>query len=64
VLYVCAEVVRVVALLAQPVMPTSCNALLGLLAVGGDRDFTAVADRLVPGTELPKPTVVFPRRDA
>lgn len=64
VLYVCAEVVRVVALLAQPVMPTLCNALLDLLAVGGDRDFTAVADRLVPGTELPKPTVVFPRRDA
>ena len=64
VLYVCAEVVRVVALLAAPVMPASCNTLLDLLAVGDDRDFTAAADRLVPGTELPKPTVVFPRRDS
>ena len=64
VLYVCAEVVRVVALLAQPVMPTSCNALLDLLAVGDERDFTTVDDRLAPGTQLPKPTVIFPRRDA
>ncbi|SKY83264.1 methionyl-tRNA synthetase [Mycobacteroides abscessus subsp. abscessus] len=64
VLYVCAEVVRVVALLAQPVMPTSCNALLDLLAVGDDREFTTVDDRLTPGTQLPKPTVIFPRRDA
>ncbi|MEP9394319.1 methionine--tRNA ligase [Gordonia sp. VNQ95] len=61
VLYVCAEVVRVVALLAQPVLPTSCGKLLDLLTVGERRDFTAVADRLTPGSQLPKPTPVFPR---
>ncbi len=64
VLYVCAEAVRIVALLAQPVLPTSCGTILDLLAVGTDgtdRQFTAVASRLVPGTALPKPSPVFPR---
>ncbi|MGX7698141.1 methionine--tRNA ligase [Gordonia polyisoprenivorans] len=64
VLYVCAEVVRVVSLLAQPVMPTACGTLLDLLRVGDHRDFAAVAQRLVPGTELPKPAPVFPRYEA
>ncbi|MFT4041598.1 MAG: methionine--tRNA ligase [Gordonia sp. (in: high G+C Gram-positive bacteria)] len=61
VLYVCAEVVRVVALLAQPVMPESCGRLLDLLGIGTHRDFTAVATRLSPATVLPAPTPVFPR---
>ncbi|MFT4127321.1 MAG: methionine--tRNA ligase [Gordonia sp. (in: high G+C Gram-positive bacteria)] len=61
VLYVCAEVVRVVALLAQPVLPTSCGTLLDLVGSGPERSFAAIADRLRPGTELPKPTPVFPR---
>ncbi|WP_238423262.1 methionine--tRNA ligase [Gordonia sp. 'Campus'] len=61
VLYVCAEVVRIVALLSQPVMPESSNKILDLLATGDDRQFTAATDRLVPGTALPKPTPVFPR---
>lgn len=60
VLYACAEVVRIVALLAQPVLPTSCGTILDLLAVGADRQFTAVTSRLVPGTALPKPSPVFP----
>lgn len=64
VLYICAEVVRVVALLAQPVLPSSCGKLLDMLAVGESRTFTAVTERLVPGTELPKPTPVFPRYEA
>ncbi len=65
VLYVCAEVVRVVALLAQPVMPDSANRLLDLLAVDPDnRQFTAADDRLVAGTALPKPSPVFPRHEA
>ncbi|GAB16557.1 methionyl-tRNA synthetase [Gordonia effusa NBRC 100432] len=64
VLYVCAEVVRIVALLAQPVMPTSCRKLLDLLVVDPDeRDFTATATRLAPGTALPKPSPVFPRHE-
>ncbi|MDL9945766.1 methionine--tRNA ligase [Gordonia sp. ABSL11-1] len=65
VLYVCAEVVRVVALLSQPIMPESSNRLLDLLAVDADhRTFTAVDDRLTPGTGLPKPSPVFPRHEA
>ncbi|NMO00626.1 methionine--tRNA ligase [Gordonia sp. TBRC 11910] len=65
VLYVCAEVVRIVALLAQPVMPTSCATLLDLLVVDPDaREFTATATRLAPGTALPKPSPVFPRYEA
>ncbi|QKT06479.1 methionine--tRNA ligase [Gordonia sp. X0973] len=65
VLYVCAEVVRIVALLAQPVMPTSCGTILDQLAVPAQaRDFTAAGLRLVPGTALPKPTPVFPRLEA
>ena len=64
VLYVCAEVVRVVALLSQPVMPTSANTILDLLLAPADRSFTAVTDRLASGVTLPKPTPVFPRYDA
>ena len=61
VLYVCAEVVRIVALLSQPVMPESSNKILDLLVADDNRQFTAVASRLEPGTVLPKPTPVFPR---
>ncbi|MDY6810146.1 MAG: methionine--tRNA ligase, partial [Actinomycetota bacterium] len=65
VLYVCADVVRVVALLAQPVMPTSTARMLDLLAVDpGRRQFTAVDEHLVAGTALPKPAPVFPRHEA
>lgn len=62
VLYVVAEVVRVCAISAQPVMPESCGKLLDLLAVSEDkRDFQSAGAVLVPGTELPKPSGVFPR---
>jgi len=62
VLYVVAEVVRVCAVNAQPVMPTSCAKLLDLLAVPEDnRAFRVNNAALVPGTELPKPQGVFPR---
>ncbi|MFW0786901.1 methionine--tRNA ligase [Gordonia sp. CPCC 206044] len=65
VLYVCAEVVRTVALLAQPVMPDATNRLLDLLAVDPNRrQFSAVDERLVAGTTLPKPSPVFPRHEA
>ncbi|MGZ8179104.1 methionine--tRNA ligase [Williamsia sp. SKLECPSW1] len=64
VLYVCAEVVRVVAVLAQPVMPTSTARILDLLSVDeGARTFADVGERLTPGTALPTPTPVFPRYD-
>jgi methionyl-tRNA synthetase len=65
VLYVTAEVIRQVAILCQPFMPTSAGKLLDLLGVpeGEDRSFAALgsARRLTPGTTLPAPSPVFPR---
>ncbi|WNG86532.1 methionine--tRNA ligase [Mycobacterium sp. ITM-2016-00317] len=62
VLYTTLEVVRIAALLSQPVMPDSAGKLLDLLGQPADeRTFDAVATRLVPGTALPAPSGVFPR---
>jgi methionyl-tRNA synthetase len=62
VLYTTMEVVRIAALLVQPVMPESGAKLLDLLGQPVDqRDFTAVGIRLAPGTTLPAPSGVFPR---
>jgi methionyl-tRNA synthetase len=64
ILYVTAEVVRQIAILALPVVPKGANHLLDLLSVGEDaRDFAHLgADhRLVAGTALVKPTGAFPR---
>jgi methionyl-tRNA synthetase len=61
-LYVTCEVVRVAALLIQPVMPESAGKLLDLLGQSRERrSFAAVGTRLAPGTALPAPTGVFPR---
>jgi methionyl-tRNA synthetase len=64
VLYVLAEVIRQVATLTQPVMPTASGKILDQLAVPAEaRTFAALGrdDVLVPGTALPKPKGVFPR---
>ncbi|MCW1249363.1 methionine--tRNA ligase [Acaricomes phytoseiuli] len=62
VLYVTLEVLRIVALLIQAVMPESAAKLLDLLGVPESaRDFTAISARLAPGTELPAPEPIFPR---
>ncbi|MEZ5853546.1 MAG: methionine--tRNA ligase [Hyphomicrobiaceae bacterium] len=64
ILYVAAEVVRQLAILAQPAMPTSASKLLDLLAQPEDaRGFESlgVAGRLTPGIVLPAPQGVFPR---
>jgi methionyl-tRNA synthetase len=64
ILYVTAEAVRQVAILAQPVMPGSASKLLDLLAQPADaRSFSALGPggRLRPGTSVPQPTGVFPR---
>jgi methionyl-tRNA synthetase len=64
VLYVTAEVVRQIAVLAQAIMPDSSAKMLDQLAVpSGARDFTYLgeAGRLKPGTPLPKPEGIFPR---
>jgi methionyl-tRNA synthetase len=62
VLYTTCEVVRIAALLIQPVMPESAGKLLDLLGQPEDqRDFAVIGARLTPGTALPAPTGVFPR---
>ena len=64
VLFVTAEVLRIVAILAQPVIPTAAGKLLDLLAVPADERLLAhvgEAPRLAPGTALPAPQAVFPR---
>ncbi|MDH2353668.1 methionine--tRNA ligase [Bradyrhizobium sp. SSUT18] len=64
VLYVTAEVVRQIAILAQPVMPTASGLLLDSLGIPeGERNFAALggATRIAPGTTLPAPTPAFPR---
>jgi methionyl-tRNA synthetase len=64
VLYVTAEVVRQVAILAQPVMPDSCAKMLdslGIPAAIESRNFAALGTRIKAGTKLPTPTGIFPR---
>ncbi|MFW0168883.1 methionine--tRNA ligase [Rothia sp. P4278] len=62
VLYVTAEVLRIVATLTQPVMPTSMGKLLDLLAVAPEnRSFRDLDRALVAGTVLPAPAPIFPR---
>ncbi len=64
VLFVTAEVIRQVAILVQPVLPTAAGKLLDLLAVPpGERSFAMLGggQRLAPGTTLPAPAAVFPR---
>ena len=64
VLWVTAEVIRQVAILAQPVMPESVAKLLDLVAIpAGERGFDRLdpAFRLAAGLTLPTPVGVFPR---
>ena len=62
VLYVLADVIRVLGIYVQCVVPASAQILLGQLAVPMDqRSFADTETRLVPGTALPTPSPVFPR---
>jgi methionyl-tRNA synthetase len=64
VLYVTAEVVRQIAILAQPAMPAACAGMLDSLGIPADeRNFTMLGGhvRIKPGTTLPPPVPVFPR---
>jgi methionyl-tRNA synthetase len=64
ILYVTAEIVRQVAILAAPVMPGSAAKLLDALGQPEDaRSFAALgaAGRLTAGTPIPPPAGVFPR---
>jgi methionyl-tRNA synthetase len=64
VLYVTAEILRQVGILAQPFVPASAAKLLDLLAIGADvRSFAALGPqgRIKAGVTLPAPSPVFPR---
>jgi len=64
VLYVTAEILRQVAILAQPFVPASASKLLDLLAIRSDeRNFDVLepTSRIKAGVTLPAPTPVFPR---
>jgi methionyl-tRNA synthetase len=64
VLYVTAEVVRQIAILAQAAMPQASSKLLDILGIPDDdnsRNFAALGTRIKPGSVLPPPAPVFPR---
>ena len=64
VLYVTAEVLRQIAILAQPFVPASAEKLLDLLAVPAiERTFSFLGGkhRIAASAKLPAPTPVFPR---
>ncbi len=64
VLYTTAEVIRQVAILAQPAMPDAAAKLLDLLAIPPEaRSFAALGagGRLKAGATLPPPAAIFPR---
>jgi methionyl-tRNA synthetase len=64
ILYVTAEVLRIIAIMTQPFMPGSMEKLLGLLSVPANaRTFAhaEIAQGLVAGTPLSPPAPVFPR---
>jgi methionyl-tRNA synthetase len=64
VLYVTAEVLRQIAILALPFMPASAEKLLDLLAIpAAERSFAFVGGKhhIAAGAALPAPAAVFPR---
>ncbi len=64
ILYVTAEVLRQIAILALPFMPVSAGKLLDLLAIAHNERTFAFLDgkhRIAAGAKLPAPMPVFPR---
>jgi methionyl-tRNA synthetase len=64
ILYVTAEVLRCVAIMAQPFVPSSATKLLELLNVAPEqRSFYELngSKRIAAGATLPPPSPVFPR---
>ncbi|WP_067816617.1 methionine--tRNA ligase [Nocardia inohanensis] len=60
ILYVTSEVLRIVSILVQPVIPASAGKILDLLGQTG-RDFADIGTPLKGGIALPEPQVVFPK---
>jgi len=61
VLYVTAEVLRIIGIMVQPYMPASAASLLQLLSIDTNASFADLSKRLVSGTPLPAPAPIFPR---
>jgi methionyl-tRNA synthetase len=64
VLYVIMEVLRYVAILYQPIIPSSANKILDLLQVPHDERTFSYLDydyRITPGAKMIKPNGIFPR---
>jgi methionyl-tRNA synthetase len=61
VLYVTAEVIRIIAVMSQPYIPSSALSLLQLLGIEQATSFADLGKRLVSGTPLPAPRPIFPR---
>lgn len=62
ILYVLTDVIRCIALAAQPFMPESTKKLLDQLNVPADkRGFDQIATPIAPGTQIPQPAGIFPR---
>ncbi len=62
VLYVTAEVLRIIGIMTQPYIPASAASLLHLLSVPDDmRSFADLGKSLASGTPLPAPQPIFPR---
>lgn len=65
ILYILAEVIRRLALLTRPFMPTSSDQILNQLAVPeNERTYSSFKTPLVGGTTLPEPHAIFPRWSA
>ncbi|MCZ4076460.1 methionine--tRNA ligase [Rhodococcus sp. H36-A4] len=60
VLYVTMEVLRIVGILVQPIMPDSAARILELLGSPA-HEFADIGTRIVAGTPLPAPSPVFPK---
>jgi methionyl-tRNA synthetase len=61
VLYVTAEVLRIIGIMVQPYMPASAASLLQLLSIDTNASFADLGKRLISGTPLPAPAPIFPR---
>ena len=62
VLYVLVEAVRRMAIVLEPVMPTSCSIMLDQIGAEEKmRTFASVRQRIAPGTQMGTPSPIFPK---
>jgi len=62
VLYILIDVIRILGIYVQSVVPGSAAKLLDQVSTPKDkRLFEHISDRIAPGTELPEPSPIFPR---